>query len=127
MIPIYFTLINSVKNLLLIFKNKKMKKITWPISTVTMIAVLTIIISFTSCQKESQALNSSNSSTLSEQQTAPLRLDLVHEPIFLDLFIEDANMQPAVGDNTLIWDKFGHVPILAPDGHQVTLGEFSRT
>ena len=96
-------------------------------SAVTMIAVLTIVISFTSCKKESQALNSSNSSTLSEQQTAPLRLDLVHEPIFLDLFIEDANMQPAVGDNTLLWDKFGHVPILAPDGHQVTLGEFSST
>src|SRR6266498_2714774 len=122
MIPIYFTLINSVKNLLLIFKNKKMKKITWPISTVTMIAVLTIIISFTSCQKESQALNSSNSSSLSEQQTAPLNVDLVH----VALHIEDASMQPPAGDATLLWDNRGHTPIMDPDGHQVTLDEFNR-
>jgi len=103
-----------------------MKKIIFRRSTVSLLAVLTAMLFITSCKKENP-LNSENSSALSEQQAAPLRLDLVHEPIFLDLFIEDANMQPAVGDNTLIWDKFGHVPIPAPDGHQVTLGEFSRT
>ena len=99
-----------------------MKRITSLMSTVTMIAVLTIVISFTSCKKESQALNSSNSSSLSEQQTAPLNVDLVH----VALHIEDASMQPPAGDATLLWDNRGHTPIMAPDGHQVTLDEFNR-
>jgi hypothetical protein len=103
-----------------------MKKITLLTSTVMMIAVLTIIISFTSCKKESRALNSSiasaNSNIASAQrQTAQLTVDVED----FSFFIENANMLPAVGDNTLLWDKFGHVPILAPDGHQITLGEFN--
>jgi hypothetical protein len=91
----------------------------WP--TAAIIAVLTIVFSFPSCKKENQSLNSSNASAHSEQQTAPLTVDIVHVPLFL----EDASRLPPVGDNTLLWDKFGHVPIMAPDGHQVTLGEFN--
>jgi hypothetical protein len=34
-------------------------------------------------------------------------------------------MMTPVGDNTLLWNKSGHTPIMAPDGHQVTLGEFN--
>lgn len=99
-----------------------MKKITSFTSAVTMITVLTIIISFTSCKKESQSLNSSTSSSVLEQQTAPLMVDLVHPT----LHIEDANMQLPVGDNTLLWNNRGHMPIMAPDGHQVTLAEFNK-
>jgi len=87
-----------------------------------MIAVLTIVISFTSCKKESQSLNSSNSSTLSEQQTAPLKVDLMHTTFT----IEDANWSTPTGDATLLFDKTGHTLVTAPDGHQVTLGEFNK-
>ncbi len=100
-----------------------MKKIVSFTSTVTMITVLTIIISFTSCKKESQDLNSINSSTISEHQAAPLNVKV--EPGYYSIFFEDANMMPATDNNTLLWNKFGHVPILAPDGHQLTLGEFN--
>lgn len=91
-------------------------------SAVTMIAVLTIFVSLTSCKKENQSLNSGNSSTLSDQQTAPLNVDLVHVAIH----IEDANKLPPSGDATLLWDNRGHTPVLAPDGHQITLGEFNK-
>ncbi len=91
-------------------------------SSLVMIALLTIVISFTSCKKESQSLNSINSSALSEQQAAPLKVDLV-VPTFN---IEDANMMPPSGDATLLFDNVGHTPVLAPDGHQVTFGEFNR-
>jgi hypothetical protein len=33
---------------------------------------------------------------------------------------------PPQGDAALIWNNRGHIPIKAPDGHQVTLGEFDR-
>lgn len=97
--------------------------------TVMMIAVLPIFGSLTSCKKESQDLNSRNSSDLSDQQSAlsqkqaaPLKVDLMHGT----LTIEDANMLPPVGDNTLLFDNTGHTAVVAPDGHQVTLGEFNR-
>ncbi len=101
-----------------------MKKIISFTSAVTMIAVLTIIISFTSCKKESQSSNSINSSTISENQAAPLNVEV--EPGYYSIFLEDANMMPPADDNTLLWNKFGHVPILAPDGHQITLGELNK-
>jgi hypothetical protein len=103
------------------FKTNKMKKILSVISTLTVIAVFISTLSLTSCKKESQSLSSSNSSTLSEQQTAPLSVDLVH-PTFN---IEDADKMPPSGDATLLFDNVGHTPVLAPDGHQVTLGEFN--
>jgi hypothetical protein len=107
-----------------------MKRITNLTSAVIVIAVLIIVILFTSCKKESQSLNSQNASNLSEKQNASNSSEKQTATLSVDVgtfsfFIEDANMQLPVGDNTLLWDKFGHVPILAPDGHQVTLGEFN--
>ncbi len=91
-------------------------------STVVMITVLTIVISFSSCKKESQSLNSRNSSTLSDQQAAPLKVDLMHTTFT----IEDANGGTPTGDATLLFDNVGHTLVTAPDGHQVTLGEFNK-
>src|SRR6266498_745066 len=99
-----------------------MKRIISFMSTVTIMAMLTTTLSLTSCKKESQALNSRNASALSEQQTAPYNVALVHAAIH----IEDASMQPPAGDATLLWDNRGHTPIMAPEGHQITLGEFNR-
>jgi hypothetical protein len=49
------------------------------------------------------------------------------EPGYYDIFFEDENMMPVSDDNTLLWNKNGHIPIMAPDGHQIKLGEFKRT
>ncbi|MEO6288520.1 MAG: hypothetical protein ABIO76_01290 [Ginsengibacter sp.] len=43
-----------------------------------------------------------------------------------DVHIEDPKMQPPSGENTLLWNNRGHVPIMAPDGHHITLGEFNK-
>ena len=103
-----------------------MKRITSVMSAVTMITVLTFVISFTSCKKESQSLNSSNVSALSEQQSrqqaAPFKVDVMHST----LTIEDANGSTPTGDATLLFDKTGHTLVTAPDGHQVTLVEFNK-
>jgi len=98
-----------------------MKKIISPVSTVSLLAVLTVMLFLTSCKKENP-LNSGNSSALSEQQTAPLRVDIMHTTFT----IEDANMMVPTGDATLLFDKTGHTLVTAPDGHQVTLGEFNK-
>jgi hypothetical protein len=107
-----------------------MKRITSFMTAVTMTAVLIIVILFISCKKESRALNSSNtqalnsrnSSALSDEEAAPLKLDLMHTT----LTIEDANGSTPTGDATLLFDNVGHTLVTAPDGHQVTLGEFNR-
>lgn len=104
-----------------------MKRITSLMSTVIMMAVLTTVFSLTSCKKESQPQTPDkifDQATLSssERNGAPLKVELVR-PTFN---IEDANMHTPVGDATLLWNNVGHIPVLAPDGHQVTLGEFQR-
>ena len=38
--------------------------------------------------------------------------------------IESRNGEPPANDTDLIWNNRGHTPIIAPDGHQITLGEF---
>jgi hypothetical protein len=83
--------------------------------------VLAAMLFITSCKKENP-LNSENSSALSEQQAAPLRVDIMHTTFT----IEDANMMVPTGDATLLFDKTGHTLVTAPDGHQVTLGEFNK-
>ena len=98
-----------------------MKKIIFRRSTVSLLAVLTAMLFITSCKKENP-LNSENSSALSEQQAAPLRVDIMHTTFT----IEDANMMVPTGDATLLFDKVGHTLVTAPDGHQVTLGEFNK-
>lgn len=98
--------------------------------TVTMIALLSIAISLSSCKKNGLRQDSDNNSDLSEKNnkdknsehsSKPLKVDLIH--IYTD--VEDANMMPPMGNNTILFNKTGHVPILAPDGHHVTLGEFN--
>jgi hypothetical protein len=39
--------------------------------------------------------------------------------------VEDANMKLPVKDTAKLFDNRGHTPVLAPDGHQITLGEFN--
>lgn len=47
--------------------------------------------------------------------------------IVVPFFIEDANfINPVTGNNTPLYTVLGHNPILAPDGHHVTLGEFNE-
>ena len=48
-------------------------------------------------------------------------VDLVH----ITSDIEDENYQSPSGETTLLWNSHGHVPILAPDGHKLTMGEFN--
>ena len=104
-----------------------MKKIASFWSTVMIISVL--IVSLTSCKKD-QSLTPSDA-TLSKQASdisgnsktggGPIKVssDLVYG------FVEDANGLFPVGNATLLYDKRGHTPVLAPDGHQVTLGEYN--
>jgi len=58
------------------------------------------------------------------------RPTLQHQPVVARLVhvaydIEDADKQTPSGDATLLWDNHRHAPILAPDGHQLTLSEFN--
>ena len=47
--------------------------------------------------------------------------------VVVPFFIEDANFNnPVTGNNTQLYSLLGHTPILAPDGHHVTLGEFDQ-
>jgi hypothetical protein len=55
-------------------------------------------------------------------QTSPARNpNLVHVP----LFVEGADYFSPVGPATPLYESRMHQPILAPDGHQVTLAEFN--
>lgn len=45
--------------------------------------------------------------------------------VYVALHIEDKNRKPPEVDAELLWNNRGHTPIIAPDGHQVTLGEFN--
>ncbi|HEY2929054.1 hypothetical protein [Piscinibacter sp.] len=54
--------------------------------------------------------------------SAPTRNDsIVHVPFF----IVDAGGQPPTASDTLLFEVRKHNPIVAPDGHQVTLAEFN--
>ena len=99
------------------------------LSTVATIAMLSVAFLLTSCQKENLSSNSDKTSDVSSLQNnnniaksgAPLKVDLMH--IYMD--VEDAQMMPPTGNNTLLFDHAGHAPVLAPDGHAVPLGEFN--
>ena len=72
------------------------------------------------CQKEDSQL--SGSQTQQSEKGAPVRnSDIVHVP----LFIEDYNYAAPAADTAKLYESRFHNPILAPDGHQVTLGEFN--
>jgi hypothetical protein len=105
-----------------------MKRIISLPSAISMIAMLTIALSLSSCKKDGVKQEPLNNSDLTETNSVsgaksmPIKVDLIH--IYTD--VEDANMMPPTGDNTLLFDHTGHAPVLAPDGHHVTLGEFNQ-
>ncbi len=47
---------------------------------------------------------------------------LTHPPFH----IENAKLQFPTEQSELLWNNRGHIPIMAPDGHQVTFGEFNK-
>jgi hypothetical protein len=107
-------------------KTKKMKmKKKSPGNAIFFITAMAIIGALsTGCQKEiKQEQNNTDALVSKNSKEAGFfeNPNIVHIP----LFIEDANMKPPVGNNTLLYDNRGHTRVLAPDGHQVTLGEFN--
>jgi hypothetical protein len=109
-----------------------MKRITRFWSAVIIIAMLTFTVSLISCQKEQSSNNSNaasgkdattadNSSGSTKISGAPLKVNAMT----MYVKVVDANWQPPVGDATLLFDAVGHAPVVAPDGHQITLGEFN--
>ena len=54
--------------------------------------------------------------------STPINVDLVPS----DVHIEDKDRNRPANDTMLLWNNRGHTPIMAPDGHQVTLGEFHK-
>jgi len=79
---------------------------------------LSILIA-TGCDKEVNLHKGEE--TISSPTSVPLNVDLVH----VALHIEDKNMMSPVGDATPLFNNRGHTTIMAPRGHQVTLGEFN--
>ncbi len=84
-------------------------------------------LSITSCKKDQsvsadKTIAAQNDDLIgSKSSSAPLKLTSDH----VYAHVEDANGQPPVGDATLLFDNRGHTPVLAPDGHQLTLGEYN--
>lgn len=88
-------------------------------------ALLAFGLVLSSCKKDSSSLNPVSGSDVegkSNHQSAPLTFTVGTVP----LFVEDVNRQPASSDETLLYEVFTHQPVLAPDGHHVTWGEFSK-
>ncbi len=103
-----------------------MKRIFNCSSAFIAMAVLSFL-SLISCKKDSEVIKTENFAVQPTMNSiantnAPLKLTGMAAP----LFIEDANMQFPVGDATLLYENATHQPLLAPDGHQVTLGEFNK-
>jgi hypothetical protein len=82
------------------------------LTAVTKIATLALFISVTSCHKEPPAR---------DHGCDPLKVKTI--PIYNK--VVDANGHAAVADTTLLFDAVGNAPVKAPDGHQITLGEFN--
>src|SRR5437867_12054996 len=70
----------------------------------------------------SNDLRSATEARLGSSEAAPVRnSQVVHVPFF----ILDAAGGTPTGGSTLLFESRAHNPILAPDGHQVTLAEFN--
>src|SRR3954468_8997460 len=99
--------------------------------TAIMIAVLIISFSLSSCNKNrgdftsvknsgSNIPENLSASAISKMLVAPLKVPVVTvEPGYNAIFFEDENYMPVSDDNTLLWNKNGHIPIMAPNGHQI--------
>ena len=80
------------------------------------------LFAVTGCVKEMETShNGGNTDSTVTNLPPPLIVELVR----VILQIEDKNMKAPIEDATLLWDNVGHIPVMAPDGHQVTLGEFA--
>ena len=108
-------------------------------STVIMMAVLTTVLSLTSCKKESLPLNSDrisdpaalqkSNNISAEKSGAPLKVDGMQA--YLRVRNSAGEMvNSATPGTTLLWTRPGPqsgsslIKLLAPDGHQLTLAEF---
>lgn len=110
-----------------------MKKITPLITTVMMIVAAVIMLSLSSCKKDSEVL-SAGSSQLSQAQTStsPDMSDALYLNLHQYLLhVQDKNGLPPKGENTVLFNKRPdakgrNLAVKAPDGHHVTLGEFTN-
>ena len=101
-------------------------------STVIMMAVLTTVLSLTSCKKESQPLNSDrisdpaalqkSNNISAEKSGAPLKVDGMQAYLRVTT-VSGAMISSTMPGSTLLYTN--RIPMLAPDGHQLTLAEFS--
>ena len=116
----------------LTIKPTTMKRITRFCPAVIIIAMLTFTMSLLSCQKElssnnndaalpKDAVKADNNSGSSRISGAPVKVN----SMAMYVKVVNANWQAPVGDATLLFDAVGHAPVVAPDGHQITLGEFN--
>jgi hypothetical protein len=91
---------------------------------ITIIVIFSTAFLVMGCSDESTSDPSSiagATAKLQAAQSAPTPDDgLVH----IHLYVEDVHRDSAIGSGTPLYEKREHNPILAPDGHQVTLGEF---
>ena len=79
------------------------------------------LFAVTGCIKEMEkSYSGGNTDSTLTNLSRPLIIELVQ----MVLQIEDMNMKAPIEDTTLLWNNRGHTPIMAPDGHQVTLAEF---
>ncbi len=79
-------------------------------------------IAFMSCQKEKETetlAQEKQSSETSASKVAPDNIEVI------TFAIEDADGNVPTESQTLLYENALHNPVLAPDGHQVTFGEWS--
>lgn len=106
-----------------------MKRIASLMSIVIMMAVLTIVLSLTSCTKENLSLTPTKISDQvglngDEKNIAPPQIRVDLRQGYLRVTNESgASMNSTMPGSTLLYTS--EIPMLAPDGHQLTLAEFS--
>ena len=103
----------------------KTKTIQPLMSSVIMLA-MAFLFPVTSCQEENPGFNSSAQPQVASAKgmaNAPLTVDLEH----VYAHVEDENFSMPMDDDALLFNKQTgeHIPVLSPDGHQVTLKEFN--
>lgn len=109
-----------------------MKRINRFRSTAIIIVVMTFYLFISSCKKD-ESLNLAKSNSTVNNKVVPGKNKntrtngecLKLNSVTVYEFIEDENFLVPEGDATLLFNKRGHTPVLAPDGHQITLGEYS--
>ncbi len=83
-------------------------------------AVILAFLLVTACSKSD--LSEESAFTPSAEKIAMASTSAIAVPFF----IEDANSNnPVTGNNTPLYTVLGHNPIIAPNGHHVTLGEYN--